>query len=462
MAGLLEVAGASASVRPPATDAATALKQQAEAAKAALKQQAEAAIAAGASARAALLDNATTGAQDAFGTLSRSVAAQQAKDAAANAGQRAIATAAFTSQNEVYQQQIDSTRKSLDSVGQSVGKLRSLSGSLKSTLDDMRIAGSEGAYRTDAQAQIRAALTTARSGGGLPLDGQLASALSTVSKPSEQLFGTFQDYARDFYKTANDIAALGDLTNAQLSADEVTQGILQDQITKIDEQKKALKDGFADQVSALDDILTNAQLQLDAANGLNVSVLSVADALKGFAGAISALESTRSGQGLATTVNSATTQAATERQDTIRQYMQGLADNTQLNDLEKAQTLYARAQIVGVSEAEIAKAWGTSATDTRAWFASAGVPQFAVGTNYVPQDMLAQIHEGEAIIPKAYNPAAGGQGGSTARLEALVEKLTAEVAELRSAQERGNASADRTARILDGQQGVPLLVEIAA
>ena len=31
------------------------------------------------------------------------------------------------------------------------------------------------------------------------------------------------------------------------------------------------------------------------------------------------------------------------------------------------------------------------------------VPSFAVGTNYVPYDMTAQIHEGERIIPKADN-----------------------------------------------------------
>lgn len=36
------------------------------------------------------------------------------------------------------------------------------------------------------------------------------------------------------------------------------------------------------------------------------------------------------------------------------------------------------------------------------------VPQFAVGTNYVPRDMLALIHEGEAIVPKAFNPTAFG------------------------------------------------------
>ena len=453
VAALLEVSGAFASVTPAATDAATALKQQAEATKAAIE--------AAASARSALLGNATTGAQSAFDALSRSVAAQQAKDVAANEAQRAIATAAFTSQNALYQQQIDSTRKSLDAVGQSVGKLQSLSGSLKSTLDGLRIAGSDGDYRARAQAQISAALSTARVGGGLPLDGQLASALSTVSKPSEQLFSTFQDYARDFYKTANDIAALGDLTDAQLSADQITQGILTKQVNALSDQKLALKEGFADQLSSLDAILTNAQLQLDAANGINTSVLSVADALTAFASAIAGLESTRAGQGLATSTSTAATTAATARKDAIQQYMQGLADNTNLSDYDKAQTLYAQARLVGVSEAEIAKTVGISAEDARRWFSNFGVPQFAVGTNYVPHDMLAKIHEGEAIIPKAYNPAANGQGGN-ARLEALVEKLTAEVAELRAAQERGNAHTDRTARILDGQQGVPLLVEIAA
>ena len=37
------------------------------------------------------------------------------------------------------------------------------------------------------------------------------------------------------------------------------------------------------------------------------------------------------------------------------------------------------------------------------------IPQLAQGTNYVPQDMLVYAHKGEAIVPKQYNPAAGGQ-----------------------------------------------------
>jgi hypothetical protein len=38
------------------------------------------------------------------------------------------------------------------------------------------------------------------------------------------------------------------------------------------------------------------------------------------------------------------------------------------------------------------------------------IDSFAVGTDYVPRDMLAMIHQGEKIIPAAQNvPGAGGQ-----------------------------------------------------
>jgi hypothetical protein len=37
-----------------------------------------------------------------------------------------------------------------------------------------------------------------------------------------------------------------------------------------------------------------------------------------------------------------------------------------------------------------------------------GAPSFATGTPYVPRDMMAMVHKGEAIIPAAQNT-----GGST-------------------------------------------------
>lgn len=36
------------------------------------------------------------------------------------------------------------------------------------------------------------------------------------------------------------------------------------------------------------------------------------------------------------------------------------------------------------------------------------IPKLAAGTNYIPQDMFAYLHEGEAVVPKRYNPAASG------------------------------------------------------
>jgi hypothetical protein len=382
----------------------------------------------------ARLSTVTTAASDAVSGLQRAVAAQKTQDLAEYNASKIAATAIYTAQVTSLQASMDGVKTSLDAVGTSVGKLKSLSSTLKSTLDGMRIAGSEAAYRSAAQAQLKAALATARSGGGLPLDGQLGSALQTLSKPSEALYATFEDYARDFYTTANDISALSDLTESQLSADQITQGILEGQSKALQDQKSVLKDGFADQVSSLDAILSTAQAQLDVANGINTSVLTVAQAMGVVNSTLAALQGERATQGLATTPGVAESRAAT-----IREYMQGLQANTALSDTEKAVVLAQRASIEGVSESEIASAWGSSKAETRAYFAAAGIPQFASGINRVPYDMTARIHADEAVIPAAFNPfnpnAARSNGanrmeGNTARLEALIQTLIEKVAVL--------------------------------
>lgn len=81
------------------------------------------------------------------------------------------------------------------------------------------------------------------------------------------------------------------------------------------------------------------------------------------------------------------------------------------------------------------------------------IPAFAVGTNRVPQDMLAMVHKDEAIIPAAFNPWARGANGGNDDLIAEVRALRAEVAELRaanSAENRAIASATtKTAKTLE-------------
>lgn len=70
------------------------------------------------------------------------------------------------------------------------------------------------------------------------------------------------------------------------------------------------------------------------------------------------------------------------------------------------------------------------------------LPAFDVGTNYVPKDMIAQIHEGEAIIPKAYNPAAMPNGGGSSDVVAELRAVRQELAELRSAANRNAESSE--------------------
>ena len=100
-----------------------------------------------------------------------------------------------------------------------------------------------------------------------------------------------------------------------------------------------------------------------------------------------------------------------------------------------ARMLYDAAVQYGVSSGELDAAMGFAPGSSLAWAIAHGLPAFAQGTNYVPQDMLAQIHKGEAIIPARYNPA--GQGSDA--LVAEIKALRAEVQRLREQNNQGHA-----------------------
>ncbi|MCI8641140.1 MAG: hypothetical protein HFJ59_04650 [Clostridia bacterium] len=58
--------------------------------------------------------------------------------------------------------------------------------------------------------------------------------------------------------------------------------------------------------------------------------------------------------------------------------------------------------------------------------AKENIPQLAIGTNYVPEDQLAYIHEGEAVIPKKFNSQeyfGSGNQETNSLLQTLIEKV---------------------------------------
>ena len=77
-----------------------------------------------------------------------------------------------------------------------------------------------------------------------------------------------------------------------------------------------------------------------------------------------------------------------------------------------------------LSPKDLADLSGLYESDWEKWFKNSGLPSYDIGTNFVPRDTLAMVHQGEAIVPKAFNPWAGGGGGG--------EDLAAEVRALRA------------------------------
>lgn len=85
-----------------------------------------------------------------------------------------------------------------------------------------------------------------------------------------------------------------------------------------------------------------------------------------------------------------------------------------LKDIERIMLQKALAGIVENATTGIGSLFGATSAPTSTWNGvSAGnvgapafsMPSFDVGTNYVPKDMIAQIHKGEKIVPAAYNRA---------------------------------------------------------
>lgn len=128
-----------------------------------------------------------------------------------------------------------------------------------------------------------------------------------------------------------------------------------------------------------------------------------------------------------------------------------------LPEISKALEAATAASALNAVELARMRGWLAGSLEETAGKSGLKLPGFAVGTNYVPHDMAAMIHEGEAIVPKAFNPWAGGAAGGRQDNAELVSELRA----LR--RQNAEQAADiarlnlRVARVLEGWEagGMP-------
>ena len=68
---------------------------------------------------------------------------------------------------------------------------------------------------------------------------------------------------------------------------------------------------------------------------------------------------------------------------------------------------------------------------------ASNIVSYDVGTNYVPNDQLAYVHKGEAIIPAKYNNSSYMNSGSDAQMQQTIAAMNGEIAALRNLIQQG-------------------------
>ena len=209
-----------------------------------------------------MLNSAVTGAS---GLVQRSVNAE--KDAATKA----------------YNARMTSLNDMSETAQKSVSDMTGVSNSLENALKSLRGTSDDAVkmLRSQAQATLQSALATARAGGSLAGFTGLEDALSTVSTNNTDLYASLEDFNREQGRTANVVAELNALNGKQLTSAEQLLESIKDQI-------KQEKDQFDLQIEKFDEQLKLAQTQIDALNGIDNSVISVAAAMSGLSTAITA------------------------------------------------------------------------------------------------------------------------------------------------------------------------------
>lgn len=178
--------------------------------------------------------------------------------------------------------------EAVNDVSKAISNLSSLAQKLRGALTGNTIStdATTKKDRADAQAVLNAALKVANAGGSIDNFAGMDKALTDISKPSEQLYSSFTDYARDQALTSNTITQLADYADAQVS-------MAQQQIDAINNTTNAVNSvvgSLANLTEAQKTLATveDQKAQIEKMLGNNLAVLSVGEAVANLARALDA------------------------------------------------------------------------------------------------------------------------------------------------------------------------------
>ena len=247
---------------------------------------------------------------------------------------------------------------------------------------------------------------------------------------------------------SNDLSKLTDGITSQSEIDRITASYdynlsLTAQIDALTASKAAAEENARAQAQAQDAANRAAESAANAANKLRDAWQSVTDSIfdevrriRGLTGADSAQSYAQAQANFSITAAQAKAgdQEAAKLLPELSKVLLSLAE-TQATSLLQLRVI--QGQTAGALEAvggSLASQYGLA------------LPKLATGTNYIPQDGPYYLHEGESVVPVAYNPAASG--GNNTDLIAEMQAMRQEIRDLKALQSKGNDSAKITADTL--------------
>lgn len=185
--------------------------------------------------------------------------------------------------NTAYQAALSANAIQKQSATDLLAALKTVAGNIKTALGSTVVESDAFTRqrRLSAQSVLVSALSSAKAGGSLANFAGLDQALIDIAKPSEQLYTSFIDFARDQGRTGNVISGLADYTAAQVSVAEQT-------LNAVEANNKLLTDAFNAENARLDALITYGQSQIDAINGTTATVMTVADAVSNLSAVMNA------------------------------------------------------------------------------------------------------------------------------------------------------------------------------
>lgn len=306
----------------------------------------------------------------------------------------------------------------------------------------------------EGRAYITTALALSKAGGTVPDQATLSTAIAAAKSGLDAA-----QYTSQFEADRQRLIMAGELSQLQAST-----GV---QLTVAEQQLQAAKD----QVTELEKSVKYVQDLIDATNGVDTSVKSVGTAIADLVKLLTPSVAPDTGRSTGTASKASTgspfvTGAGGEGGTNAYGYGSGYVLGNSVNgktqpfDLQAyyeanandPAALKAKFDALGITNGEAATAFGIDQQYVDEYFRRAGIPRLAVGTNYVPQDMLAVIHQGEAVVPRAYNPALAAPAASAtnAALMEAVRSMAAELAEIKANTANTADSTSRSNRLWEG------------